>query len=90
VGVAELRAHLHRFWIRFEDAPPSLGLGMGVTALDRADAESLLATSTFLAGRQLPTIREVVQDVDVRDLDPGHVLPNMGDPTIRGVWFPRP
>ena len=62
---------------------------MGVTALDRADAESLLAMSTFLAGRPLPAISEVVEDVDVRGLDPSHVIPNMGDPSIRGVWFPR-
>jgi hypothetical protein len=29
-----------------------------------------------------------VEDVDVRDLDAGHVLENMGDVTRRGVWFP--
>jgi len=29
------------------------------------------------------------EDVDVRALDGGHVLPNMGDPSVRGVWYPR-
>jgi hypothetical protein len=24
----------------------------------------------------------------VRDLDQGHVIPNMGPPNLRGVWFP--
>jgi hypothetical protein len=87
--MADLRAHLHRFWVRFDDGRPSLGLGMGVTGVDRADAESLLAASIFLSGQPLPTIREVIEDVDVRDSDQSHVVPNMGDPSIRGVWFPR-
>lgn len=86
----DLRAHLHRYWVRFDDAPPSLGLGMGVTAVDRADAESLVAASTFLDGQPLPAIREMVEDIDVRDLDQSHVAPNIGDPTVRGVWYPRP
>jgi hypothetical protein len=37
-------------------------------------------------------MREVIEDIDVRDLhlvDQSHVVPNMGDPSIRGVWFPR-
>lgn len=84
--MADLLAHLHRFCVRFDDAPLSLRLGMGITGVDRGDAESLLAASTLLAGQPLPVIREVV---DVRDLDQSHVVPNMGDPSIRGVWFPR-
>jgi hypothetical protein len=87
--MADLRAHLHRYWVRFDDAPLHLRLGMGVTAVDQSDAESLLRASVFLAGQPLPAIREVVEDVDVRDLDKGHVAPNMGDPSVRGVWFPR-
>jgi hypothetical protein len=51
--MSPLREHLHRFWVRFDrppDAAPSwTGLGCGVTAIDRADAEALLAASP-LAG----------------------------------------
>ena len=64
-------------------------LGYGVTAVDRHDAERLLRAVVF-NDQALPDPVEVVQDIDVRDLDQGHVLPNMGDPTVRGVWFPRP
>jgi hypothetical protein len=39
-------------------------------------------------GGPLPAVVEVVENVDVRDLDEGHVLPNLGDPSARGVWFP--
>ena len=87
-----LREHLHRFWFRFDrqsGTPPSwTALGCGVTGVDRSDAEALLAASTLAEGG-LPPVREVIQDVDVQTLDPGHVLPNMGDPSVRGVWFPR-
>jgi hypothetical protein len=35
-----------------------------------------------------PAIARVTEDVDVSTLDEGHVLPNIGIPTMRGVWFP--
>ena len=89
--MADLRSHLRRFWFRFEpsDDDPFIGraLGCGVTAVDRRDAEDLLRSSVFPG--ELPPIVEVIADVDVRALDPGHVAPNMGDPSRRGVWFPR-
>jgi hypothetical protein len=37
----------------------------------------------------MPSPLAVIEDVDVRELDQGHVVPNMGDPTVRGVWYPR-
>jgi hypothetical protein len=90
--MSALREHLRRFWFRF-DRPPGgalswTGLGCGVTGVDRSDAEALLAASP-LAKDGLPPVREVIEDVDVQTLDAGHVLPNMGDPSVRGVWFPR-
>ncbi|MCW2926654.1 MAG: hypothetical protein JWM86_622, partial [Thermoleophilia bacterium] len=33
-------------------------------------------------------VDEVTEDVDVRDLDQGHVIPNMGVVVWRGVWYP--
>ena len=86
-----LRDHLHRYWFRFEADDRLLGtgtaLGCGATALDRADAEALISDRVF-GGEPLPPVLSAVEDVDVRDLDQGHVIPNMGDPSIRGVWFP--
>jgi hypothetical protein len=63
-------------------------LGYGVTAADRPDAEELVR-SRLLGGHPLPDDAEVIEDVDVRELDANHVLLNMGDPSIRGVWYPR-
>jgi len=33
-------------------------------------------------------IASSVEDVDVRTLDQGHVIPNMLPPDRRGVWYP--
>lgn len=82
--------HLHRYWFRFEgepnDLPPGVGLGCGVTACKFGDALGLLRARVFAGA--LPTVTEVIEDVDVSTLDPGHVLPNMAPPGLRGIWFP--
>jgi hypothetical protein len=84
-----LRDYLRRFWFRWEGNPRELSpLGYGVTAVDRRDAETLLSAAWF-GGAPLPTGADVAEDVDVRSLDEGHVRPNMGDPSVRGVWYPR-
>ncbi len=82
------RRSLHRYWFEFEDVYLSVvGLGCGVTAYSEEDARSLLAETVF-RDVAFPPIRRVVEDVDVSTLDAGHVLPNMLEPTSRGVWFP--
>lgn len=80
---------LQRFWFKFENVPPfsPLLFGCGVTGYDRSDALQLLAR-TVLAKYPELKIDTVIENVDVRNLDAGHVLPNMGTPVVRGVWFP--
>jgi len=83
---------LRRYWFEFRNAQgreTSLGVGRGcgVTALDHADALTILEQLVF-EGEPLPAIERVIEDVDVSTLDPGHVLPNMGLVCARGVWFP--
>ena len=86
---------LRRFWFEFEIPDDEAGqqyeefrLGCGVTAYSYGDALRILSEGPFRT-RPLPNVRKVLEDVDVSTLDPGHVLPNMGVPTWRGVWFPR-
>ncbi len=77
-----------RFWLTFPrfDYPTPLNIGCGVTAWNRDDAVSIVQSKVFDGlDFQWATISE---DVDVSQLDPGHVLPNMGNPVERGVWFP--
>jgi len=81
---------LRRFWFQFErtsNLPPGVGIGCGVTALDREDALRLLGERVFTSG-DFPPVKSVVVDIDISLLDAGHVRPNMGNPVIYGIWFP--
>ena len=77
---------LKRYWFTFEEShrPSPLNLGCGVSARDFNDALVLLR-------KRIPAqlrIRHCTEDVDVSTLDSAHVLPNIGDVTRRGIWFP--
>jgi hypothetical protein len=83
---------LSRFWFKFdllprEPHPPGVLIGCGVTAFDQEDAIRMLKERVFTA-HPLPEIKTMIPDVDISKLDQGHVRPNMGDPSRRGVWFP--
>lgn len=82
---------LRRYWIQFDATqatlPIGLGHGCGVTAYDYSDAVALLKDRVF-GGESPPEAKNIVEDIDVSTLDAGHVLPNMSDPSTRGVWFP--
>jgi hypothetical protein len=74
---------MRRYWF-----PIPGHLGIGVTATTLAEAIELATTAaTRLTWRVDP--ETVIEDVDVRDLDQNHVVPNMGVATWRGVWFPN-
>jgi len=83
---------LHRYWLVFEVSdldshPVGTHLGCGITAHSLDDA-LILAREEVWRGKILPQLSQAVEDVDVSALDSGHVLPNMGDVTRRGVWYP--
>lgn len=84
-------ALLRRFWFEFKrtgtsSLRPEVTIGCGVTAYDYDDAVDLLRERVF-AGN-VPEVEKAQSDVDVSTLDAGHVRPNMGSPTERGIWFP--
>jgi hypothetical protein len=85
---------LQRFWFEFDLSDyaqkhnlPAITKGdCGVTALNEADALLLMEEHIFPNG--LPRITTLIEDVDVSTLDRGHVLPNMGNVLVRGIWYP--
>ena len=82
---------LTRFWIRFQGTATETWpctLGCGVTAIDVAEAMALVETHVFQASG-LPPVESVEENIDVSTLDPKHILPNIGLPYNRGVWFPN-
>jgi hypothetical protein len=83
---------LTRYWFKFDltidqSPPPGTLLGCGVTASSRHEAIQLLENRVFRSD-SLPPIKECVEGVDIAELDPGHVRPNMSDPELPGIWFP--
>ena len=83
---------LIRYWFEFSyehfnELPPGLGIGCGVTAFTYEDAINIMKSKVF---KEMPTgtIKKVIEDVDIRNLDQGHVIPNMKPPIERGIWFP--
>jgi hypothetical protein len=87
---------LTRFWIHFDMSnwdvetvvSRYLYRGCGVTAYSLDDAMQILKTELF-ENTRMPPVKEVITNIDVSTLDEGHIIPNMGIPVDRGVWFPR-
>lgn len=75
---------LRRFWFPIPDR-----LGIGVTARSRAEANTLAREAATRLGLPVLDTTNALEDIDIRDLDQRHVVPNMGPPNLRGVWFPR-
>jgi len=73
---------LTAFWFH-----TSKGLGYGVTAFSREDAEDLLWS--FGYPRVGEVVTGVVKDITHAQLDQNHVVPNAGPIVVRDVWFPN-
>jgi hypothetical protein len=65
----------------------SKGLGYGVTAYSRDDAEALL--KSFGYPREGEAVTRIVEGIKHAELEPSHVAPNAGPIILRGVWFPN-
>jgi hypothetical protein len=72
-----------RYWF-----PCTRGLGIGVTAWSREEAEKM-ARETLAIHYRGSEMVGIVENVDIRSLDQKHVIPNMGPPSFIGVWYPR-
>jgi hypothetical protein len=71
------------YWVKLDQPPRGLGLGVGVTAQSEDDARDLV----IAAFGDLP-IATVSRVHDVASLDQHHVVPNMGSIFPRGIWYP--
>ncbi len=85
---------MNRYWlILFPDnrfGPKNIG----VTANSLAEAKSLVEISLSKIGWSHISEKsildaEVIENIDIRDFDQNHVIPNMGVCVRKGVWFPN-
>lgn len=74
---------LRRFWF-----PAKNAFGIGVTA---ESLEKAFRVARECADRNGWDIQyeHVIVDVDIRELDQDHVIPNMGPSSNCGIWFPK-
>jgi hypothetical protein len=84
--------NLKRFWFEFTivnvcNYPAGVGYGCGVTAYDLDDAMKIL--NKLFKNDKIPSIKKVIENVDLQTLDQHHVIPNMNPPIDRGIWFPQ-
>lgn len=76
---------MHPYWIVLGDAMrPERRHGAGITAWSEADAIELCKAA-------MPTypVLSIKIISDMQELDQNHVVPNMGNWFVRGVWYPR-
>ena len=83
---------LIKYWFKFDitladSPPPGTLLGCGVTAANRDEALQIICDFVF-KNKPIPRIKDCIENVDVSILDKKHVLPNMGNPALMGIWFP--
>lgn len=74
---------LTRFWFKLDTSIR----GYGVTAYSYDDAVNLLKEFIF-RDDEMPQIKNVIENIDVSSLDTGKILPNIGVPSVRGIWYP--
>ena len=87
---------LTRYWIEFETNQYEdftfncfFKRGIGVTAYNYDDAIKLLEKNISYFEEGVQGIKSVTENIDINDLDRGHVIPNMGICSNRGIWYPQ-
>ena len=73
---------LKRFWFEARK-----NHGIGVTAYDLEDARTIVRSCAW-AMSYGPDFDRFIENIDITELDQGHVVPNMGIVIDRGIWFP--
>ncbi len=82
---------LQRCWITFERSKQEqfpFSLGCGVTAFSLEDALQMIHEAAAAPVKEL-IVREVIENIDISTLDELHIIPNIGTPVLRGIWFPN-
>ena len=79
-------ASLTKYWLTF-NATTSHALGIGVTAYGLEDAIRLVSETLFKS-EPLPALEHRIVTT-LEELEPNHVLPNIGLIMFRGIWFPN-
>ena len=81
------KATLKRYWFApdpTQNATSQIAACFGITAWTNEDAKAILHGDRGLS----PDEYIIEEEIEISNLDAKHVLPNIGDVTVRGIWFP--
>lgn len=86
---------LKRYWFEFEFPAPRLShygyipaCGCcGITAFDYDDALKIMRLF-ILRDNEEPIFSRTVKNIDVSTIEDMNIIPNLGVPVWRGVWYP--
>jgi hypothetical protein len=86
---------LKRYWFEFDFPKPRLSHDAyipacgccGITAFDYNDALIIMRRFMLLENEK-PIFSRVIENIDVSTIEDMHIIPNLGVPVWRGVWYP--
>ncbi|MDN3659186.1 hypothetical protein QWZ08_26310 [Ferruginibacter paludis] len=85
---------LRRYWFITFPENPYGPRNIGVSAYTKEEAKLLIRQLSLrdaymaMISASLNDTTEVIEDIDTRLLDQGHVITNMGVVTFKGIWYP--
>jgi hypothetical protein len=74
-------------WNNLSDVPAGAKIGIGVTAESPTEAIRLVSFLMF-SNKKIPYEYLIAEIPSIQELDQKHVIPNMGNILIKGIWFP--
>lgn len=85
---------LKRYWLVLYPVHRYGPRNIGITAFSPEQAKSLAKNAMENLGWQDISEEkinqaEIIENIDIRKLDTGHVIPNVGVVSRLGVWFPN-
>lgn len=77
---------LTKYWIELDTTDNSWKM-IGVTAFTEEDALNLI--KKYISNDKNWKIVNIKKDISISELDHNHIIPNIGIPEVRGIWYPK-
>jgi hypothetical protein len=86
---------LKRYWFEFDFGDDELSRygylpisrGCGITAYDYDDALHIMRYF-LIQDKEMLRLGRVIENIDISTIEDMNIIPNLGVPVWRGVWYP--
>jgi hypothetical protein len=84
-----MSSNIKTFWITFiSNSLPSLfQKGCGVSAVDEFEALSIINSNKMVI--LYTSGVDNIKPINIDDVEKNHILPNVGNFAVRGIWYPN-